>query len=286
MPKALQCVVDVEHRVALLEEPPGFGEVRREDAVDEKTRTIAHDDRQLADALDEAQRRLQRERARAVAAHDLHQLHAVHRIEEVDANHATRIRQLRRQSPSDRERGGIGGQRHFRRGRRREPAKDLLFQIKALDGGLDDEVDAIERHVAGHWHDSIERGARLGLGEAAALDGIAKQFPDRLQSDRERFRCNVLEQHRGSARGEPLRDAGAHHTCADHGHALHLARRRGGRREVGGQAGLLRAFLQKEKADEVARHVARSQLGEGGFLERKSLFEVAAQRRESRPRAP
>ena len=168
--------VDPRGVVAFLEvQPQRLGHVRQQDAVDEEAGRILDDHRQLADGFDVTQRGVHRRRVRARATDDLHELHAVDGVEEMDAHHAAGVREAVGDAV-DGKGGGVRGEHGFRRDLLFERGENFLLEIEFFDGGLDDEIDPAQGHVARHGHHAVEARLGVGLGEDAALGGVAEQL--------------------------------------------------------------------------------------------------------------
>jgi hypothetical protein len=220
--------VDVlDRRDPLLQQPQRLQRERPVAAVDQEARPVDRVDHPAVHRAARGARQLQRVVGGRDARDDLDELHQRRRVEEVHADHARGVAR-RARDRRDRDRRRVGRQHRARRDAR-QLAEDLVLELQALGGGLDDQLRVGEVLVG------ADRGQpRADLAGVARQPSLLHQLADpgprALRALLGRALQRVVEQRPRAALRRELGDARSHRAGADHAddlrcvHARHAIR--------------------------------------------------------------
>ena len=186
-PEAPRHAIDPLRRHALAEQFSRLVEVRHQDAVDEKARTVVHHHRALAEPLRMGHGDGHRAVARRGAADDLHERHSADGIEEVEAAKPRGIGEPRGEA-GDRVGRGVGGDHRLRADRLLDLGEHLLLHVGPLGHALDHDVGPGNRRHDGRHPEPT--GEFDGPRRVASLGGTVPR--GLLENRRHRTREHVL----------------------------------------------------------------------------------------------
>ncbi len=118
-------------------------------------------------------------------------------------------------SSRDGERRSIRRQDGFRRSLPCEFGKDLFLDLHLFRGGFDRNSDVAHFDMLSRSDDARATLLRLFRGHQPTLDRVAVGLLDVGEAAVELLGTDIAQDHRDTARAEPLRDPGAHDARAD-----------------------------------------------------------------------
>ena len=164
-----RCPLDDLRVDALGDELGALVDERAEDAAGVEAASVADDDRDLADLLDEVDRAGGGLVGGVLAADDLDELHLVDRAEEVQPDE---VRGARGEAlePGDGQGRGVGAEEGVGPDDGLDLGEDVLLEVVVLEDRLDDGVDVGEVGGVGGRRDPGEGGVAVLLRQAALGD--------------------------------------------------------------------------------------------------------------------
>ena len=258
-------------------------QIRHQQPVDEEAGAVTDHDGAFPEPLHVGDRRGDRGVGRGGPADHLDERHPPHRIEEMDPAEPGRVAEGRGEL-GDRIRGGVGGDHGPGPHRALDLGEHLPLDVGALDDALDDQIGGGERRQlrgGAQPAGQRERPYRIGALRGPVPGGLVEDPGDRP------FEHRGIDVHERDLEAVPhvtRGDAGSHDARADDGRPLD---RGGVGRSVVVAAADARvatiALPEPEHADELPRHVAGGERGEGRRLQPHRLGGVGPDAGERRP---
>ena len=166
-----QCIVDLLCVDAGFEKLSRIEQIWEQDAIDEKSGTVSHNDRKLSNLPNERECAFLRVVRGFLGNNHFDKFHSADWIKKMQTNYPFRRNRHRGQF-ADPQRRSVSRHNRFRPDLHREVAKDLLLDFDLFRRGFDDESDITQFHRRRRGHDS--RASLLGLffGYQTALDRL------------------------------------------------------------------------------------------------------------------
>src|ERR1017187_4792656 len=146
-------MVDIVRTDAVLEKLGGIEQIRKENAVDEKTRTVAHNHGQLSDLPREGERPSLNLIRSLFSNDDFDQLHPADRVEKMHTDDAPARIRCGSQF-TDRKSGSVRSQNRFWFHAPSEIAKDFFLDVDLFRGGFDHDLDVAHFYMSGRSNDA------------------------------------------------------------------------------------------------------------------------------------
>ncbi len=120
-----------------------------------------------------------------------------------------------------RQRGGVGGQDHFRRARVRQAREQFTLHVEVLGSGLDHEIAAAQILERGGEGQAFSGGVGVGVGHATPPCGARKSLEQSLTPGVEGFRDGIVKERFEAPAAGQLSNACTHGSGADDADAAH-----------------------------------------------------------------